>query len=303
MTIDTTNLADWQIDVAGVRIGHGTDVLIEDIDGIGTPGKRAGDRAIPGEDGSYPGRDTLAPREIRIRAGIRTPGDAAAAFDRLADLENAADTRVRLTPGATDVLRIRRPGRLPRRQHGRLIGVQAVSIAAAAFGWIPIEINFAGSDPAWYSDTTSGLTMSLDTSGHSGGGITAPLRAPMTTGTAGTTARPGWAVNTGNRPAWPALRITGPVVNPRVWIDGQPDAVLNFAVSLGAGETLDVETRPGVRNVVRNGQGSAATVLTRGSRLDLFQLPPGRSEVRWAAQDATGTSRLALIWRDAYSAL
>ncbi|MFE2346132.1 phage tail family protein [Kitasatospora cineracea] len=299
----TTTLADWQLDVAGVLIGHGTDVLIEDIEGIGTPDKHVGDRAIPGEDGSYPGRDTLAPRAIRITAGIRTPGNPAAGFDRLAQLEEAADTQVRFTPGATDVLRVQRPGQPTRRQYGRLISARAISLADAAHGWIPVEITFAGFDPAWYADTTSGLTLSLDTSAQRGGGFTAPLRAPITTGTPGTAARPGWAVNSGNRPAWPKLRITGPVVNPRVWVDGQPDALLEFIVALGAGETLDVETRPGLRNIVRNGQGTYAGALARSSRLDLFRLPPGRSEVRWSAQDATGTSRLALTWRDAHSAL
>ncbi|MFC8449494.1 hypothetical protein [Kitasatospora sp. NPDC057223] len=303
MATTLTSLADWQIDVAGILIGHGTNVLIEDIEGIGTPDKRTGDRPIPAEDGSYPGRDTLSPRALRIDAGIRTPGNPGAAFDQLALLENAADTDVRLTPGATDALRIRRPGQATRCQYGRLIGVEATTLARAAFGWIPIRINFAGLDPVWYADTPSGLTLPLDVSAQRAQGFTAPLRAPITTGTADPKARPGWAVNGGNRPAWPTIRITGPVINPRVWITGMPDAVLEFAVALGDGETLDVETRPGARTVTRNGLGSAATTLSRASRFDAFRIPPGRSEVRWTAQDATGSSRLALTWRDAYSSL
>ncbi|WP_316521117.1 hypothetical protein [Kitasatospora brasiliensis] len=302
MTTDTTQLADWQLDVAGVLIGHGTDVLIEDIDGIGTPERRAGDRPIPDEDGNYPGKDTYAPRTLRITAGIRTPGNPAAGLDQLAELERAADTKVRLTPGATDVLRIRRPGQPVRRQYGRLAGVEAISLADAPFGWIPIHVTFVALDPAWYADTPSGLNLGLDVSNQRGQGFGAPLRAPMTTGTADPKARPGWALNTGNRPTWPTVRITGPVVNPKVWIEGT-DAVLDLAVVLGDGETLDIETRPGTRTVIRNGLGSAAGALTRASRLDAFAIPPGRSEVRWTAQDATGTSRLALTWRDASSSL
>ncbi|MFF0409705.1 hypothetical protein ACFYUY_04630 [Kitasatospora sp. NPDC004745] len=302
MATDTTLLADWQIDLGGVLIGHGTKVLIDDIEGIGTPDKRTGDRPIPGEDGNYPGRDTLAPRTLRITAGIRTPGDPAAAFDQLAVLERAADTQVRLTPGAADALRIRRPGQPVRRQYGRLLSVQAASLARAVHGWIPVHITYLGLDPVWYADTPSGLNLGLDVSAQRGQGFTAPLRAPMTTGTADPKSRPGWAVNTGNRPTWPTVRITGPVVNPRVWIEGSP-AVLDFAVVLSDGETLDVETRPGRRTVIRNGQGSAAGTLTRASRLDQFCVPSGRSEVRWTAQDATGTSRLALTWRDASSSL
>ncbi|MFD0572537.1 hypothetical protein ACFQ0T_29215 [Kitasatospora gansuensis] len=205
-------------------------------------------------------------------------------------------------PGATDVLRVQRPGRPPRRQYGRLIGVEAISMDSATYGWIPIRIKFAGLDPTWYGDTTEGLTLPLDISAQSGQGFTAPLRAPMTTGTASPSTRPGWVTNSGNQPTWPKIRITGPVVNPRVWIQGA-GAALQFSIVLGAGETLDIETRPGSRNVTRNGGGFPAGALSRASRLDLFQLPPGRSEVRWSAQDATNTARLALTWRGAHSSI
>ncbi|WP_406200041.1 hypothetical protein OH807_18445 [Kitasatospora sp. NBC_01560] len=303
MTGDTGHLADWQIDLGGILIGRGTNVPLRDIEGLGTPDRRSGDRPIPGEDGNYPGKDTYAPRVLRISAGIRTPGDPAAALDQFAALEQAADTEVRLTPGAVDVLRIRRPGGPVRRLYGRLAGVEAVSLADAPFGWIPIQISFLGLDPAWCADTLSGLNLPLDISNQDKQGFTAPLRAPITTGTADPASRPGWALNSGNRPAWPTVRIVGPVVNPRVWIAGLPDAVLAFSVVLGDGESLDVETRPGTRTVMRNGQGSAAGTLVRPSRLDRFFVPPGRSEVRWSAQDATGTSRLVLTWRDAASSI
>lgn len=302
-TTTTTLLADWQIDIAGVRIGHGTRIPIADIDGLGTPDKRTGDKPIPGEDGSYPGADTLSPRALVITAGIRTPGDPGAALDLFADLEQAAAApTVRLTPGATDVLRVQRPGRPPRRQYGRFIGVEAISMDTALYGWIPVRLKFAALDPTWYSDATEGLTLPLDISAQAGQGFTAPLRAPMTTGTASPSTRPGWVTNGGRLPTWPTIRITGPVVNPKVWIQGTGTA-LQFNVTLGAGETLDVETRPGSRNVTRNSGGFAAGALSRASRLDLFRLPPGRSEIRWSAQDATNTARLALTWRDAHSSI
>ncbi|MEV7936599.1 hypothetical protein AB0O82_10690 [Kitasatospora sp. NPDC088264] len=304
MAIDTAQLADWQIDLGGILIGHGTTVLIRDIEGIGTPDRRAGDRPIPGEDGNYPGRDTYAPRTLRIAAGIRTPGRPDAALDQFAALEQAADTQVRLTPGATDVLRIRRPGQPVRRLYGRLAGVEAVSLVDAVFGWVPVQITYVGLDPAWYADTPSGVLLHLDVDPQRKDGFEAPLRAPMTTGTANPAARPGWAPNAGNRPAWPTLRITGPVVNPRVWLEGVPGAVLDFDLALGDGEWIDIETRPGTRWVLRNGgQGSAAGALRRASRLDAFQIPPGRTEVRWTAQDATNTARLSVTWRDAHSSL
>ncbi|MFD4394366.1 hypothetical protein [Kitasatospora sp. NPDC058478] len=297
-------IADWQFDVAGVLIGHGTDIPVEDVDGIGTPDKKQGSREIPGEDGAYPGRDQLGPQTLRIRAAIRMPGDPAAALDRLAALVATADTEVRRTPGATDVLRAQRPGRPARRMYGRVLTARAVSLATAPFGWIPVEIIFSGLDPAWYADTPSGVLLHLDVDPQRKDGFEAPLRAPMTTGTANPAARPGWAPNAGTRPAWPTLRITGPVVNPKVWLEGIPGAVLDFDLALGDGEWIDIETRPGTRWVLRNGgQGSAAGALRRASRLDAFRIPPGRTEVRWTAQDATNTARLSVTWRDAHSSL
>nr|BEK65689.1 hypothetical protein KPHV_29160 [Kitasatospora purpeofusca] len=304
MATTPQDLKDWQIDLAGVVIGHGTRVLIEDIDGNGTPPKRSTAQPIPGEDGSYPGRDLLGVRTLRIQAGIRTPGDPAAALDLLAQLEATADSPVRLEPGATDVLRICRPGRPARRQYGRVLSVDPVSMARAVHGWIPVHITFEGLDPAWYFDEVSGVTMPLDTSKQDKQGFTAPLRAPLTAGTADPESRPGRAVNAGNRPSWPTIRITGPVVNPKVWIEDHPDAVLEFEpLALGDGEWIDIETRPGTRWVTRNGQGSAAGLLTRRSRLDAFTIPPGRSDIRWSAQDATNTTRLNVTWRSASTSL
>ncbi len=306
-------LADWQFDVAGVAIGHGTRVPVSDVLGIGTPDKRSGAVPIPGEDGSLPGVDLLGPRSLRIEAGIRTPGDPGAALDLFAALERTAASDTRLTAGQADILRVKRPGQGARRQYGRVIDVKAVSLAGVVHGWIPVEVDFAGLDPLWHSDVLSGLTLPLDISSQRKQGFTAPLKAPITTGTANPATRPGWVTNAGDRAAWPTLRITGPVVNPRVWIQPDaaatpapgaapvaPGAVLDFAVVLGDGEWLDIETRPGTRWVLRNGLGSAAGAL-RASRLDRFQVPPGRSELRWTADDSTATSRLAVTWRDAYT--
>ncbi|MEU5383217.1 hypothetical protein [Kitasatospora cineracea] len=297
-------LADWQFDIDGVTIGHGTPVLVEDVQGLGTPNKRTSEAPIPGEDGSYPGRDLLGPRTLRLTAGIRTPGDPGAALDLFADLERAADSDTRLTPGATAILRIKRPGQLVRCQFGRVISAEAASLARALYGWLPIEVVFSGLDPAWYSDTTSGVTLSLDVSPSRRQGFTAPVRTPVTCGSADPKSRPGWAINEGSRRTWPTLRITGPVVSPRVWVEGATGAVLDFpTLVLGAGEWIDIETRPGTRTVLRNGLGSAAGALSRTSRLDQFTIPPGRSEIRWDAVDSTNTARLTVTWRNAYTSL
>jgi hypothetical protein len=126
--------------------------------------------------------------------------------------------------------------------------------------------------------------------------------APITTGVSNPATRPGWVTNSGDLPAWPQLTITGPVTNPRIWVV-ETGRYLELAITLAAGERIDIDTRPGTRWVLRNGSGNAATALTSGSRLDLFQLPSGTSEIRWTATDYTNACRLAVTWRDSYTAL
>ncbi|TQF05568.1 hypothetical protein E6W39_29230 [Kitasatospora acidiphila] len=295
-----TPLADWQFDLAGLVIGHGTDIPVSDIEQ--QTEQRTADVPIPGEDGTFPGRDLLGSRTLRIEAGIRTPGDPEAALALLARLEQtAADPAVRTTAGSTAVLRAKRPGQGVRRLVGRVRRAGAVSMARAVHGWIPVEIEFTATDPAWQADDLSGLTVGLDPGAQLGQGFTAPLRAPITTGVATPEARPGWATNRGDRAAWPSLRITGPVVNPSVWVveTGQR---LDLAITLAVGEYLDIETAPGTRWLMLNGRSYAAGAL-RSGRLDRLTLPPGRSEIRWTALDYSGTSRLAVTWRDTYNSL
>ncbi|WP_405908751.1 phage tail family protein [Streptomyces sp. NBC_00828] len=292
---------EWQVDFAGVLMGPGTPYPISEITGLGTPEVRAQDVELPTEDGSFPGVDYYSPRMVTIEAGIRTPGDPQAAADALAALDQAAaDPAVRKTAGALQTLRLLWPGRdSTKRLYGRVRRVEAVSMAQAVYGWIPVNLEFAATDPRWHGEPEQQVTLPLSFTG--GSGFKAPLTAPITTGVADPTERRGWVTNTGDLPAWPSLKIKGPVVNPRIWIT-ETGRVLDLSLALGDTDTLQVDTRPGTRWVLRNG-ANAAYALSAASRLDLFQIPPGTSEVRWTGADYTNSTRLAVSWRDAYTAL
>ncbi|MFJ4412974.1 hypothetical protein [Streptomyces sp. NPDC088925] len=293
---------DMQIEVAGVLMGPGTPYVVEDVKGVSTPELRAQDTSLPTEDGALPGVDLYGSRSVVIEVGVRTPGDAAAAVDVLSALTRAADNRkVRRVAGALDVLRIRWPGRSTRVLFGRFRRVEEATLAQALYGRIPVELEFAATDPTWHSDVVQQVTLPLDVS-QDAGGFAAPLVAPITTGSSNPDVRPGWVENSGDLAAWPTIKLTGPLANPKVWVV-ETGKSLQFSLVLGVGERLDVETRPGTRWVLRNGSGNAAPALTNTSRLDQFVIPPGRSEIRWTATDYTNTSRIAVSWRDSYSAL
>ncbi|MER6077008.1 hypothetical protein [Streptomyces sp. NPDC001833] len=297
----TAELAEWQIEVAGVLIGAGTDVPVSEVEGLGVPEFRTQDVDNPVGDGAFPGVDLYSVRTIRIEAGIRTASNPAAALDVLGRLHRAADDpAVRTDAGAQSVLRLRWPGRTTRRLYGRLRRVEATSTANTLHGWIPLDLEFAALDPRFHADDASALTLALSADGL--GGFRAPLVAPLTTGVAIPDERRGWVRNDGDLPAWPSLRITGPCTNPRVR-HVESGQVIELSVTLRSGEQVDIETRPGTRWILRDGVGNLAPALSAASRLDTFVIPPGTSEIWWTARDYTNATRLAVTWRAAYAAL
>ncbi|GAA1919858.1 phage tail domain-containing protein [Streptantibioticus ferralitis] len=295
-------LAPWQFECGGIVLGHGTPIPVGNIEGLGSPTVRAQDVDNPVGDGTFPGQDFYGPRTVRIEAGIKTPGDPAKAADLLARLQRALDDpAARTEPEGRAVLRGRWPGHEVRRLYGRLRRMEATSTATAVHGWIPLDIEFAALDPRWHADEASHLQLSLDQAPVRRS-VTAPLGAPARCGSADPAQRPGWITNHGYTSAWPTLRIHGPVARPRIWntVTGR---VLELTTTLRDAEWIEIQTRPGTCWALRNGTVNAAGDLTPFSRIDLFTIPPGRSEIGWSGEDPTRTCRLEVSWRSAYTAL
>ncbi|MEW1700362.1 hypothetical protein [Streptomyces sp. NPDC091278] len=293
-------MIDYQIDFAGVLLGPGTVYPIGDVTGLGAPELRTQDVDLATEDGALPGVDLYRPRVVGIEAGIRTPGDPAAAASALAALNRAAATpTARLSAGALQTLLIRWPGHEARQLYGRVRRVETVSTRQSIHGWIPIALEFTATDPSWHSPVLRRKGLPL---AHTPGtGFRAPITAPISTGVAVPEERPGWLDNAGDRPAWPTITITGPVVNPRIRI-AETSSVLDLQLDLADGQTLVIETRPGTRTVLRDGV-NASGALSVVSRLDLFTVPPGRSEIRWTGANYTNRTRLSIAWHDAHTTL
>ncbi|MFF3493741.1 hypothetical protein ACFYWS_20580 [Streptomyces sp. NPDC002795] len=297
------SLTDWQLDFAGVVIGSGTPYKVADIAGLmGTPEQRSQDMDLPTEDGAFPGVDLYSPRTVSIDVGVRTPGDPAAATDAVAALERAVDTpAIRKDAGDLAVLRVRWPGRnTVRRLFGRARMVETASLSQIRYGWVPLTLTFVATDPGWFEDVEQTLRLPLSLSSTELG-FKAPITPPITTGVVDPELRSGWLTNGGDRPTWPTLTIQGPVVNPRI-VCAQTGRALALNYAIKSGEKLVIETRPGTRWVLHDGR-NASTALTSSSRLDLFQLPVGQSEITWTGSDYSNSTRLTVAWRDAYTAL
>ncbi|MFI1163249.1 phage distal tail protein [Streptomyces sp. NPDC020801] len=306
-------LAPWQYEIGGVVLGTGTYVPVGNVEGLGSPATRPQDTDNANSDGTTPGRDFYGPRSLRFEAGIKTPGDPVKAADILARLERALDTPdARTSPDGRHILRGRWPGHTTRRMYGRLRRMEATSTANAVHGWIPLDIEFVGlDDPRWYDDALSTLTLGLDQAARpdrvdrtvdEAMGRPAACRRPPESEHHPVDERPGWVTNHGDVPTHPSLRVHGPVTNPRIW-NTATRRVLELGLSLREGEWVEMETRPGTCWALRNGTVNVANDLSPASRLDLFTLPPGRSEIAWSANDPSGTARLEVAWRSAYTAL
>jgi hypothetical protein len=253
-------------------------------------------------DGQWAGPDYWAGRQIQFDAAIKIPGDPDACQDMVAALQAATDaSSVRLVGGQGLALRIKRPGR-PVKQ----LTVRARKLdpddSRIIHGYVPLDLEFLAHDPTWYADAET--TTEIPLGWLTGGGFAAPVVAPIYVQD-GTVAadRPGWVTNNGDADAWPVIRITGPCSNVSIIHVPTGRTLAMPTLTLAAGRWVELDTRPGYRTVTWDNGGNASAYLTPGSRIDLFSLPPGQSEMRWTAFDNTNSARLRLTWRDAYIAL
>ncbi|MFC8207931.1 phage tail family protein [[Kitasatospora] papulosa] len=295
-------LTDWQYELGGVLMGAGTPIQVIETTGLGRPSVRDNDADQPSMDGSFAGPDYYTSRQVQFDAAIRIPGDPAACHDIVAALQDAADDpAVRLTGGATMPLRILRPGRPVKVLNGRLRKLDP-EYRQVVHGYVPLDIEFVATDPTFYADEVT--TTEIPLGWLTGGGFAAPVVAPIYV-QSGTTAadRPGWAYNLGTGDAWPIIRITGPVATVTITHATSGRQLSLPTLNLDAGQWIEIDTRPGYRTVTRENGGNASALLSPASRIDLFSLPPGQSEMRWTGFDSTNTSRMRLTWRDAYTAL
>ncbi|MEU8469599.1 hypothetical protein AB0F30_17025 [Streptomyces sp. NPDC029006] len=296
------DLVDWQYDLGGVLIGAGTSVNIIETTGLGRPPVRDSDVDQPSMDGQFAGPDYWAGRQIQLDAAVNIPGNPAACYDMVAALQAAMNTdAVRLVGGQGMVLRIKRPG-----GPVKSLTVRARKLdpeyAKVIHGYVPLDIELLAHDPTFYADADS--TTEIPLGWLTGGGFAAPVVAPIYVQD-GTVAadRPGWVTNAGDSDAWPIIRITGPCANVTVIHADSGRTLALPTLNLAAGRWIQIDTRPGYRTVTWDNGGNASAYLSPSSRIDLFSLPPGVSEMRWTAFDNTNTARMRVTWCDAYIAL
>jgi hypothetical protein len=281
----------WSLRYPGVDVEFTNDsgVFLRSYPDIGDPDREVDDKSNARADGLQFGSDFIGGRTVGLSFGVEgsTPDEARGAYERLATIWRA--DAVRNTPGALAELVS---------DSGRSAFGRPRRLAPSAFHLmntppqIDIEADFAQADDLWYGQEDV-VTVPLVLS--QGGGLVAPLKSPLVA--RGYTTRANSFVVLGTKPTWPVITIRGAILNPGVEVAG----VCRFAAStsLAYDEWITIDTRPGRRSVLRNGQKIAALSRT-SDPLTRAALTPGAHSITLSGSSATGTPTASISWRAAY---
>lgn len=268
-----------------LQFGPGSQYAVTALGGLDDlPDIRAEDVDRPGQHGDYTGPDWTGPRVIQLGLGLRgdSPDDL-----RALTLALRAATQPQRQPAALQFLdqdtlvyaKVRRRSLPYDAEHLWSIGDAALELYCA--------------DPYMYGlEERSASTTAYSPSA----GRTYPLTYARTYGSAGTSGRV-TAVNDGASPAFPVLRLDGPVANPSIE-QVNTGATITLDATLQAGEFLLIDTRS--RAVLLMGTSPRRTWVRGGSVWPLLQ--PGSNEIAYRGSALPGapgqSSLLTVTWRD-----
>lgn len=170
---------------------------------------------------------------------------------------------------------------------GRVIGRSVPQEKHFRHGPVECSIQWVCADPRRYSLSSHSGSGSL--SGGSGG-LSYPLNYPLTYGVPASGSFT--VANDGALPAPFVATFNGPLTNPLIV---GPDWSLGFTITLGAGESLVVDTAAGT--ALLNGNADRLyTITTTSDPVDVCLIPRGASTLTLAAEDGTGT--VQVTYRD-----
>lgn len=268
-----------------LTFGPGSSYSVTAVSGLDDlPDVRADDVDRPGQHGTYTGPDYVGARTIQMKLGLRgdNPDDLRALTLALRAATQPQDQPAPLQLLDQDTLvyaKVRRRSIPYDAEYLWRIGDAAVEWYCA--------------DPHLY-----GLTeWSASTTAYSpAAGRSYPLVPPRSYGAQGTSGQIS-APNGGAAPAYPLLRVSGPIASPSI---EQPNsgALLVLDVTLQAGEYVLIDTRS--RAVLYMGSSPRRSWVRGGSTWPLLLPGPNTLTFRGSALpgDPGQMSLLTVTWRD-----
>lgn len=268
-----------------LAFGPGSRYHITAIEGLDDlPEVRAQDTDRPDQHGDYTGPDYVGARVIQLGLGLR--GDSP---DELRDLTLALRAATQPQREAAPLQLLDQDILVYGKVRRRSVPYDAEHLWRT--GTAALELYCA--DPYLYSLAEHSASSAAYAPAA---GRTYPLVYPRTYGAAGQSGRIS-AHNAGASPAYPVLRLDGPVANPAIE-QINTGGGLAIDASLQEGEWLIIDTR--TRAVLLNGTSPRRSWVRAGAQWPLLQ--PGANEIAYRGNALPGSpgqpSLLTLTWRD-----
>lgn len=284
----------WSLRYGDVEMEFTDDsgIFLRSYPELSAPDGATDDIDMPRDDGLLMGIDTIGGQTLGMSFGVQgaTADEAQARWGALRTLWRA--DVVRSTPGAVAELRSDR-GRSAFGRPRRLVPSSVLLTDTPPT--VNLEADFRAVNDLWYGSEQSTQVPLVPAPG---GGLVAPLAAPLST-TASSSRATSFEVG-GEVPTDGVFTVSGgQITNPVIEVVGVVS--FQFDLSLAYDQTLVVDTRPWARSIRRNG-GSVRGALARGSsRLSSAKIPPGEHQLVLRGSSLTGTPNVSLSWRDAFT--
>lgn len=240
---------DSQLEWRGVQLGNGTALRTVSLAGWwDLPAQRGSNTARPGAHGSFPGQKVSGDRLItwEFNCGKTVPLDQfkvmAALLRRItAPTENPVE----------EMLQLQLDG-IPLQVQARCIRRMIPTDQRYALGYTAGAVQWEATDPRLYSVTEMVVPISLPVSASGGldfGGGGLDFGGGGLDFGSGTSGGTGLCTNDGDVPTWPVIEIDGPVTGPLITFPSGRRLLFDPTWSVQTGQTLLIDTRPGVRSV------------------------------------------------------
>lgn len=286
-----SSYADWTLEYPGESLSFGSrssGLTFTAAPDLGSSDIDTDDVDHPTADGQLFGADRLGGGSISFELFAHA-ADESVARSHLARIRRAwRGDAIRSTPGAVATLQAP-SGRLTYGRPRRL----ASEDSALPQGVADITADFTTATDLWYGPEE---VDSIDLTPAPGGGLIAPLAAPLATTESSDRSRS--ITVTGEMPAWPVIEIEGPITNPVVEIGNV--LRLEFRIVLAYDHVLVVDTRPFARTILRNGASVAGSLTPTSTRLSMAAVPPGSYEFVLRGSSSTGTARATVRHRPTF---
>lgn len=229
--------------------------------------------------GAYPGSVYAQSLTVTLTALVRGLPDAkAAAIDTV-----VAHTRM---DGVERPLVVRDDAGGPWVRMARVVAREVPQDKHYRHGPVQVSVQWLCSDPRRYTLRAESVLLLL---GQSSGGLVYPLDYGHGLDYGTTTNNTRTATNRGNAATPVRVLFRGPLTTPALRIGGN---LLEYAVTLAAGETLRVDTRDGT--ALLNGRTDRSYAITaRSAPVEACELPPGDTDLSLTAAAGTGSASVA----------